>query len=439
MKTAKPPEAADATVFRLADHLFRHESGKLISILTGIFGVSRLQMVEDVVQEAMARALKTWPYYGIPANPPAWLMQTAKHLAVDLIRRETRFREKQPELITFIEQRLPDPGTEAGPMLESEIKDDRLRLMFACCHPLLPREMQTALALKILCGFSPGEIAKAFLTTEAAVAKRLIRARQRLQGEGVHFEIPAGPDLSARLAGVMQTLYLLFNEGYKASSGDRVIREELCAEAIRLTALLTDHPAVEQPVVHALLALMYLNAARLPARVDAAGNILRLEEQDRALWIQPLIQRGIYHLGRSSGGDRVSEYHLQAGIAACHCLARDEDSTDWHRILSLYDHLTEINASPVIALNRAVAVAKVHGPDEGIAHVEAVLERSSLNSYYLTHAVLGDLERQREQPAAAATHFEKALQLTEVKSERIFLTRRLQQCDENKTKTRIKP
>lgn len=431
MKAAKSPKAADPAVFRLADHLFRHESGKLISILTSVFGVSRLQMVEDVVQEAMARALKTWPYHGIPANPPAWLMQTAKHLAVDLIRRETRFREKQPELITFIEQRLPDPATDAEPMLEDEIRDDRLRLMFACCHPLLPTEMQTALALKILCGFSPREIAKAFLTSEAAVAKRLSRARQRLQREAVPFEIPAGPDLSVRLEGVLQTLYLLFNEGYKASSGHRVVREELCAEAIRLAGLLADHPAVNQPVVHALLALMLLNAARLPARVDAEGNLLRLEEQNRTLWSEPLIERGIFHLDQSSGGDTLSEYHLQAGIAACHCLARNDASTDWKRILSLYDHLTEINASPVIALNRAVVVAKVHGADEGIAQVEAILDNSPLKSYYLTHAVLGDLERQREQLAAAAAHFQKALQLTEVESERAFLTQRLQQCDEN--------
>lgn len=437
MQAMKERLSAEETVFRLTEDLFRHEAGRLVSVLTGIFGVNRLQMAEDVVQEAVARALNTWPYYGIPENPSGWLMQTAKHLAVDLIRRETRFREKQPELIAHLEQRLPDPGT--GALFESEIRDDRLRLMFACCHPLLPREMQTALALKILCGFSPGEIAKAFLTGEAAIAKRLTRARQRLKAASVRFEIPAGPELSARLDGVLDTLYLLFNEGYKASSGERVVREELCAEAIRLAALLAEHPAVSRPRVHALLALMLLNGARLPARIDAEGGILRLNEQDRSLWSRPMIERGIHHLEQSAAGDALSEYHLQAGIAACHCLAPNDDATDWKRILSLYDHLAEINDSPVVRLNRAVAVAKVHGPERGIAQLEAVLERSPLDTYYLTHAVLGDLERQRERLAAAAAHFQRALELTEVPSERDFLAQRLQQCSEARESSSVVP
>lgn len=273
MSISHEPRTDDDKVFRLTDHLFRHEAGRLISLLTGVFGVSRLQLVEDVVQEAMARALKTWPYYGIPENPPGWLMQTARHLAVDMIRRETRFREKQPEIITYIEQRLPDPGSAAGPLFESEIKDDRLRLMFACCHPSLPWEMQTALALKILCGFSPKEIARAFLTSEAAIAKRISRARQRLQSESIPFEIPAGPELSSRLEGVLRTLYLLFNEGYKASSGEKVVREELCAEAIRLAELLADHPVTNQPMVHALLSLMLLNGARLTRALKRLFNL----------------------------------------------------------------------------------------------------------------------------------------------------------------------
>jgi RNA polymerase sigma factor (sigma-70 family) len=422
------PSVAVETVFHATDHLFRRESARLVSILTGIFGVHRLQMAEDVVQEAMVRALKTWPFYGIPKDPPAWLMQTAKHLALDLIRREKRFLEKQPEIIACVEQRLPEPKTDSGAVMEEEIKDDRLRLMFACCHPALPVEMQTALALKVLCGFSPEEIAKAFLTTEAAVAKRLTRARQRLQAETIRFEIPSGPELSIRLEGVLNTLYLLFNEGYKASSGDRVIKEELCAEAIRLTDTLAVHPAGDQPHVHALLSLMLLNGARLPARMDAQGNILRLNEQNRTLWSKTMIQRGVRHLARSAAGDALSEYHLQAGIAACHCLAPDDASTDWPKIISLYDHLAEINDSPVIALNRAVAISKVHGPARGIAEVEQILDRSALDSYYLTHAVLGDLERQRDQFSVAASHYEKALNLTEVKSEQTFLAQRLQEC-----------
>ncbi len=255
----EPLPVANSGVNQLTDHLFRHEAGKLVSILTGIFGIHRLQMAEDVVQEALARALQTWPYYGIPANPAAWLMQTAKHLALDLIRRETTFQQKQPHLIEFIEQRLADSEASEAPMFDEEIKDDRLRLMFACCHPLLPQEAQTALALKVLCGFSPHEIASAFLTTEAAIAKRLTRARQRLQEGQVAFEIPAGSELPARLESVLQILYLLFNEGYKATSGDRLIREDLCLDAIRLTAALAEHPLGNQPRTHALLALMLLN------------------------------------------------------------------------------------------------------------------------------------------------------------------------------------
>ena len=424
-ENAPVPEEA---VSRVADRLFRREAGKLVAILTGIFGVRRLQLAEDVVQEAIARALQTWPYYGIPENPEGWLMQTAKHLAVDVIRRENRFRHKQPEIITYLEQRLPDSETAPSPMLDGEIRDDRLRLMFACCHPGLPVEMQTALALKVLGGFSPREIARAFLTGEAAVAKRLSRARRRLGAQKIRFELPAGPELSHRLEGVLHTLYLLFNEGYKASGGERIVREELCAEAIRLAGLLADHPEVGRPRVHALLSLMLLNGSRLPARTDADGNLLRLAEQDRSLWDRTMIQRGIFHLAHSAGGDSLCDYHLQAGISACHCLAADDASTDWEKILSLYDHLIELNDSPLVALNRTVALAKVHGPERGIAELERVLDHSPLDSYYLTHAVLGDLEQQRNHVDAAIAHFHDALHLTEVQSERAFLARRLREC-----------
>jgi RNA polymerase sigma factor (sigma-70 family) len=417
-------------VSRLADHLFRHEAGKLVSILTSIFGIERLQMAEDVVQEALVRALKTWPYYGVPTNPPAWLMQTAKHLALDLLRREKLFHGKQPEIAAFVEQRLTGSQDAEAAVFDDEIKDNRLRLMFACCHPLLAQEAKTALALKVLCGFGPREIANAFLTTEAAIMKRLTRARQRLQGQKVVFEIPSGGELPARLDCVLQILYLFFNEGYKASSGESVVRNELCAEAIRLAGLLAAHPAGNQPCTHALLALMLLNGARLSARVDGRGNILRLEEQDRARWSRSMIQRGMVHLRLSAQGNEVSEYHLQAAIAACHCMAPDYESTDWRQILSLYDRLAELNDSPVIALNRAVAVAKVHGPDKGIEAVEAILDRQQLDSYHLFHAVLGEFEAQRNRFETAAGHLRKALRLTDVTSERSFLEKKLREFEE---------
>ncbi|NOS71279.1 MAG: sigma-70 family RNA polymerase sigma factor [Verrucomicrobia bacterium] len=414
----------------MTEHLFRHEAGKLVAVLTGIFGIERLQLAEDVVQEAMVRALQTWPYYGVPKNPAAWLTQAAKNLALDTLRREKTFQEKQPQIISHIEQW---PGESEGghsPTFENEIKDDRLRMMFVCCHPLISQEDQVALALKTLCGFSPAEIAKAFLTTEAAIAKRLTRAKQRIREAQIAFEIPEGEELLRRLDSVLQSLYLLFNEGYKASSGDALIREDLCREAIRLTSLLAEHPAGNQPKTHALLALMLLNAARIPSRVDGEGNLLRLQEQDRARWDQPMIARGMFHLAHSAAGDELSEYHLQAGIAACHCAARDYAATDWRHILEMYDRLIEFDDSPVVALNRAVALAEVHGPQAGIEAVQAIQNLQSLESYYLLYAVLGEFELRLNHSHAAAAHFRKSLQLAEIKSEQMFLAKRLQACEE---------
>src|SRR4029450_7425965 len=293
-----PPQTSE--ISRLADHLFRQEAGKLISVLSGIFGINRLQLAEDVVQESLIRALRTWPYTGVPKNPAAWLTQTAKNLALDLIRREKLFHDKEPQIIAFMEQWPSDSKAGESPMFESEIRHGRRRLRCACCHPALSPEDQPALALKTLCAFSATEIANAFLTTEAAIAKRLTRAKQKTPDDHIPFEIPAGDELSRRLDAVLQTLYLLFNEGYKASSGDDVIKEDLCQEAIRLGALLAEHPAGNQPRTHALVALMLLNAARLPARMDPEGNILRLKEQDRSTWNQPMIARGMKHLSESA-------------------------------------------------------------------------------------------------------------------------------------------
>jgi RNA polymerase sigma-70 factor (ECF subfamily) len=420
------PAVPHHEVAGLADHLFRHEAAKLVSVLTGIFGIDRLQLAEDVVQEALVRALKTWPFYGVPANPAAWLTQTAKNIALDAIRREKSFQEKQERIVSTVEQWAEKSDT-AG-FGEGELGDERLRLMFACCHPALPAEAQTALALKTLCAFSPGEIAKAFLTTEAAVLKRLTRARQRLRDMRVPFEIPAAEEMPARLDGVLQTLYLLFNEGYKASSGDRLIREELCQEAIRLATLLAAHPATRQPRVHALAALMLLSAARLPARVDEHGNIHRLEEQDRSKWDKPLIGQGMLHLGHSAAGGEVSEYHLQAGIAALHCAAPDYRSTDWPRILGLYDRLIAIDNSPVVALNRAVALASVHGPEEGIKALEKIRSAQLLESYHLLYAVMAEFEYQLNDFESAAAHLREALSRAELQSERDLLAKRLQAC-----------
>ena len=403
----------------------------MVATLTRIFGIEHLSLAEDVVQEALARALQTWPYRGVPENPSAWIMRASRNLALDVIRRQKTFRAKEGEIARLMERDGSAP--EAAIFSENEIADDRLRMMFVCCHAVIPAEAQVALALKTLCGFSVTEISRAFLTTEAAIAKRLTRAKQKIQEARIPFEIPAGEELARRLDSVLQSLYLLFNEGYKASGGDKLVREDLCREAIRLGELLAQHPAADQPQTHALLALMLLNAARLAARQDDEGNLVRLEEQDRTQWDQPMIERGMSHLRESASGEAMSEYHLQAGIAACHATAKDYSLTDWGRILSLYDRLMEFDDSPVVALNRAVAIANVHGPKAGLKAVRAIRGQRKLKSYYLFYAVAGELEMRLDNREDAAQEFRKAFELAETKSERAFLLKRLQACADGKS------
>jgi RNA polymerase sigma factor (sigma-70 family) len=421
------------SVSQLVEHLFRHESAKMVATLTRIFGIEHLNLAEDVVQEALGRALQTWPYRGTPENPSAWIMRASRNLALDVIRREKVFRGKEAEIARLIE--AEGSSKHDTPIFsEHEIVDDRLRMMFVCSHPVIPPEAQVALALKTLCGFSVTEISRAFLTTEAAIAKRLTRAKQKIQEAQVPFEIPTGNELASRLESVLQSLYLLFNEGYKASSGDKLVRQELCQEAIRLTELLAQHRSGNQPKTSALLALMLLNAARTAAREDDQGNLLRLEEQDRGLWDQTMIARGMSRLNESAAGGEISEYHLQAGIAACHTTARDYQSTNWERILSLYDRLMEFDDSPVVALNRAVAVANARGPTAGLRAVRAIKDHEKLASYYLFYSVVGEFEMRLSNREAAAEQFRKAFELSDTKSERAFLLKRLQKCADDVTK-----
>jgi RNA polymerase sigma-70 factor (ECF subfamily) len=395
----------------------------MVATLTRIFGIEHLTLAEDVVQEALARALQTWPFYGVPKNPAAWIMRASRNLALDLVRREKVFRDKEAEIVRWMERESPTP--DAAAFADQEIADDRLRMMFVCCHPQIPPEAQVALALKTLCGFSVTEISRAFLTTEAAIAKRLTRAKQKIREARIPFEVPAGEELVRRLDGVLRSLYLLFNEGYKASSGDKLVREDVCQEAIRLTGLLAEHPAGHQPKTHALLALMLLNAARLPTRVDGDGNLLLLKEQDRSLWDQAMMARGLLHLAQSAAGEEISAYHLQAGIAACHGAAKDYATTDWPQILSLYDRLVELDDSPVVALNRAIVIANVRGPQAGLDAIAAIRNLEALNTYHLLYAVLGEFEARLNHFKAAADHFRKSLQLANIKSEQTFLSKRL--------------
>jgi len=261
-----------------------------------------------------------------------------------------------------------------------------------------------------------------------------VRARQRIRELQLPFEIPSGEELGPRLQSVLQTLYLLFNEGYKASSGESLIREELCREAIRLAEALAEHPAGNQPRTHALLALMLLNASHIPSRIDESGNLLRLQEQDRTRWDQKMIARGMFHFSQSAAGEELSDYHLQAGIAACHAAAKDYESTDWKRILVLYDRLIELDGSPIIALNRAIVIANLRGPDAGLEAIKSIKDLGKLDSYYLLHAVLGEFQTRRKQFKAAAAHYRDSLKLVEIQSERTFLSNRLQSCEAQSAK-----
>lgn len=399
----------------------------MVATLTGIFGIEHLNLAEDVVQEALARALQTWPFHGVPQNPAAWIMRASRNLALDVVRRQKTFRDKEAEIIRIMDR--PEAPPDETVVLEREIADDRLRMMFVCCHPVVPAEAQVALALNTLCGFSVTEISRAFLTTDAAIAKRLTRAKQKIREEKIAFEIPEGEELTRRLDVVLTALYLLFNEGYKASSGEKLVRQEICEEAIRLMNLLVANAAGNRPAAHALLALMLLNAARIPARVDDEGNLLRLHEQDRSRWDHGMIARGMFHFAQSAAGDELTEYHLQAGISACHCAAGDYEATDWPQILSLYDRLMEIDNSPVVALNRAIVVANVHGPQAGLDAVNAADGLNKLESYYLLYAALGEFEERLNHLPAAAAHFRKAMELAELKSEKAFLAKRIERCE----------
>ena len=408
----------------LVEHFFRHETGRLHGALVRLLGVHNLALAEDVAQEAMLRALRLWSMGGVPANPSAWITQVAMNLGRDALRHHRMSTSKEPAILTHLDQMRATPAVAWE--TAHEIRDDALRLMFVCSHPSIATDAQVVLALKILCGFSTGEIAQAFLSSVAAIEKQLTRTKQKIQEAGIGFDIPENENLAPRLDGVLATLYLLFNEGYKASSGDRLLKEELCQEAIRLASLLVTHPVGRTPRSHALLALMLLTSARFPSRLDEQGGLLRLHDQDRSKWDQSMIALGLSHLVEAAQGNELSEYHLQAGIAACHCVAPDYPSTDWTRILLHYDELNRIRPSPIVALNRAVAVANVSGPQAGLDALAEIPQRDRLESRHLFHAVIGELHWRLKNDHAAAESFRRALELAQVGPEQIHLTRMLE-------------
>lgn len=423
--TADPqPHPITPQAAGLVEHFFRHETGRLHGALVRLVGTHNLALAEDVAQEALSRALRSWSMGGIPVNPSAWITQVAMNLARDALRHQRMAQGKEPAIELHIGQTYATPAVawEAA----HEIRDDALRLMFVCCHPSVAPDAQVMLSLKILCGFSTGEIARAYLSSDAAIEKQLTRTKQRIRDANVPFELPEGADLAPRLDGVLAALYLLFNEGYKASAGDHLMREDLCKEAMRLTTLLLAHPVGRTPRSHALLALMLLSAARFPTRISSDGALLRLDDQDRSQWDQGLIAQGLAQLAASAAGNELSEYHLQAGIAALHCTAPDFASTDWAQILRHYDALFQLKPTPVVALNRAVAVAHLHGPQAGLDTIVQIAQRERLENQYLIHAVVGELYWKLGRHAEAAENFRRALQLAEVGPEQHYLGRRLE-------------
>ncbi len=412
------------------DHLFRRESGRMIAALTRVFGLHNLALAEDVVQDAFCRALEVWKFHGAPENPSAWLMATAKHRAIDVLRRERTARTYAPEL-----GRLLESEWTLRPVVEDlfgphALKDDLLRMMFSCCHPRLAEEAQVALMLHILCGFSVDEVAGAFVATHAAIEKRITRAKGVLAQSQRLVDVTQVEEVSRRLPAVQRALYLLFNEGYHGVGAEFAVRGALCEEAIRLTGVLLEHPAAATPQTFALAALMHLHAARLPARLDALGELSAFEQQDRSKWDRGLVAQGQQLLERAAAGAEVTEYHVEAAIAWFHAAAPRAQDTDWESIVALYDTLLTLHPSPVIALNRAIAVAQHAGPERGLAELHAIADVERLAAYPFYAAALGELELRRGEAAVAREHFQAALKLARNPLERRFFEQRVEACGE---------
>jgi RNA polymerase sigma-70 factor (ECF subfamily) len=396
----------------------------MVAYLTRVFGPAHLDLVEEVVQDALVKALQQWPFSGLPDNPGGWLFRVARNGALDALRRHATFQEKAATLAAELAA-APHPTLEAD-ALDRAVADDELRMLFMCCHPSLPRDARVALSLKTVGGFSVPEIARALLAAETAVAQRLVRAKRHVREARLRLEIPAVEDLRARLDSVLEVIYLVFNEGYGARAGADLVRRDLCREALRLGRLVAGHPPTAVPAAHALLSLMAFQAARLPARVDADGELVLLEDQDRSLWDAPLVALGFRHLAASAAGPLETEYHLQAAIAAMHAGTADPAATPWPRILSLYDQLLALTGSPIVALNRAVAVARVEGPAAALAALAGVEGAPALAGYYLLPAIKGRLLTEVGRTEEAAACYRDALDRSCTEPERRLLERRLE-------------
>lgn len=418
---------AGATPAGLVEHAFRHEYGRLVARLARVFGFHHTELCEDAVQDALMAALRTWAKSGPPDAPTAWLYRVARNNVLDALKR----REQRNVALDDDETAGEAHDVAEGPheaRFAREIADDELRMLFVCADEAIPSESQVVLALKILCGFSTREIALRLLTTEENVQKRLARGRERLRAIDPSLDTPSLGALQARRASVLRIVYLLFNEGYSSTLPDRLIRRELCDEAMRLAHLLAEHPATSSAEGDALLALMYLHAARFDARQDGQGGLLLLEEQDRSTWDGALIERGLRWLHRSGRGERFSRYHAEAAVAAAHCVAPSFAQTDWRDIVDSYEMLEKLEPSPLHTLNRAIALAQWQGPQAGLDVLYALKPPAWLAGYYLWDATLGELERRAGNQEAARRHLSRALDAAPHPAERALIVRRLAAC-----------
>jgi predicted RNA polymerase sigma factor len=408
------------------DAFFRRERARLLAALTRVFGVANLALAEDVVQETLAKAFEAWSFGGVSEHASSLLMVSAKNRALDVFRRERTARRFAPEIGRLIESEWTLRPAVEELFLPTALKDDELRMMFSCCHPRLGEEAQVALILNLVCGFRAAEIASVYFAGVAAIEKRIARAKNVLGASQRLFELTA-EDFAPRLAAVHRALYILFSEGYHGACED-VIRAELCREAMRLAGLLVDHAPAATSATYALAALMYLGAARLPARTDAVGDLTALRDQDRSLWDARLVADGLALLERSASGTDVSAYHVEAAIAGLHASAPSAEATRWPEIVGLYDVLMRIRPSPVVALNRAMAVAQADGPARGLEAISAIDGIDRLRAYPFYEAALGELELRCGSLDAARGHFEAARDLARNEPERRFLTRRIAAC-----------
>lgn len=424
MSAATEHSVNESPVNKRVDHLFRRHAGQMVAVLSRIFGLERLDLIEDAVQDALVTALKTWPFAGFPDNPQAWLIQVSKNKMLDRFRRARRWASLD-DGDAAIETALLAVSEESTVRFADEVNEDQLRMIFACCHPAISPDAQVALTLKTVGGFGVSEIASAFLAKEDAVARMLSRAKQKLRESKLPFEIPSPADMPARLDAALKALYLMFNEGYAASDGNELIRRDLCVEAIRLVAILAEHPVTGVPKTHALAALLLFQGARLPTRLDETGELLLLSEQDRTQWDRAMIECGMTHLLRAADGDVLSDYHLEAEIASCHTLATDFASTDWPRILECYDLLQARHFSPVVELNRIIAFAKVNGPQDGLTELNQLGGHPQAKNYYLFHVTKAHFLEEKDWSGEAVAAYEHAASLTKNAAVRRFIEKKI--------------